>query len=121
MSQTSRGITATGDWVFGAGQQSYLTGNASIQADILTALKVWLGECFFNTAAGVDWKNLLGGKNPQAQAQILIQTRSVILGRSGVVSINSVQAILNSSRGLSIAYNINTIYSTQLTATIPLT
>ena len=112
-----RAIDASNDWAFGSGVQSYLTGEAAIEADIKTALLVFLGECFFALQAGVDWWNLTGGKNPAAQAGIILQCRTVILGRSGVVAVNSVTPTLVGRR-LSVAYNINTIYSKSVTGSV---
>ena len=110
--QTFRSLDATGDWVFGGGKSSYATGNTAIQFDIKTALQIFMGECFWDTSFGVDWWNLLGGKNPSAQASIILQVRTVILGVSGVSQINSVSISQNANtRSLSLQYNINTIFT----------
>ncbi len=102
--------------MWGQGRQNYLTGAAEINQDIATALKVFLGECFFDTGAGVDWLNLLGGKNAQA---IVLQCRTVIAKRVGVTKINSVNASLDrTSRLLSISYNVSTVYSLQTVNTV---
>lgn len=78
-----------------------------------------MGECFWDTSFGVDWWNLLGGKNPSAQASIILQVRTVILGVSGVTQINSVSVSQNStSRSLSIQYNINTIFTQSVTGAV---
>lgn len=117
--QTFRSLDTTGDWVFGGGRSSYATGNTAIQMDIKTALQIFMGECFWDTAFGVDWWNLLGGKNPSAQASIILQVRTVILGVVGVTQINSVSVSQNStSRTLSISYSINTIFSQNVTGTV---
>lgn len=106
----------TGDWQFGQGRQNYLTGAAEINQDIATALKVFLGECFFDTSFGVDWFNLNGGKNAQA---IVLQCRTVISRRPGVTKINKVFAFLDAtSRRLSITYNVSTVYSLQTINTV---
>ena len=117
--QKFRSLDATGDWVFGGGKSSYSTGNTAIQFDIKTALQIFMGECFWDTSFGVDWWNLLGGKNPSAQASIILQVRTVILGVSGVTQINSVSVSQNStSRTLSLNYSINTIFSQNVTGTV---
>lgn len=106
----------TGDWTFGQGRQNYLSGAAEINQDIATALKVFLGECFFDTSFGVDWFNLLGGKSASA---IVLQCRTVISRRRGVTKINSVTASLDTrSRRLSITYNVSTVYSLQTVNTV---
>lgn len=117
--QTFRSLDANGDWVFGGGQSAYATGNTAIQFDIQTALQIFMGECFWNTSFGVDWWNLLGGKNPSAQASIILQVRTVILGVIGVYQINNVSISQNRiTRGLSIQYNINTIFSKSVTGSV---
>ena len=107
----------TDDWAFGNGVQSYLTGEAAIEADIKTALQVFLGECFFALSAGVDWLNLIGGKNPAAQAGVILQCRAVILGINGVVSVNSVSPSLN-GRALTVAYSVNTAFSQNVSGSV---
>lgn len=117
--QTFRGIDSDGDWIFGRGRSSYLTGNEAIQADIKTALQIFMGECFWNTDFGVDWWNLIGGKNPAAQAGIILQTRTVILGVDGVTQINSVSPSFTSgTRRLALQYSVNTIFSQGVTGQV---
>ena len=105
-----------GDWTFGQGVQNYLTGAAEINQDIATALKVFLGECFFDTSFGVDWWNLIGGKNA---TNIVLQCRKVIAARPGVTKITSVTAALDArTRKLSISYNVSTVFSLQTINTV---
>lgn len=105
-----------GDWTFGQGRQNYLTGAAEINQDIATALKVFLAECFFDTSFGVDWFNLIGGKNAAA---IILQCRTLISQRRGVTKINKVDAFLDArTRGLSVTYNVSTVYSLQTINTV---
>ncbi len=101
---------STGDWTLGQGRQNYLSGLAEIEQDIATALKVFLGECFFDTTAGVDWWNLLGSRDG-AEA-IVLQCRRVIASRPGVTRINSVTPTSDGrTRRLTIAYDVSTVYS----------
>lgn len=117
--QTFRAIDADGDWVWGFGRSSYFRNNDAIQADIKTALQIFMGEVFWNTEFGVDWWNLIGGKNPSAQAGIILQTRTVILSVKGVAQINNVSvSFLSGTRKLSLQYSINTIFSQNITGTI---
>jgi hypothetical protein len=112
-----RAVDANLDWSFGSGIQSYLTGQAAIEADIKTALLVFLGECFFALQAGVDWANLIGGKNPAAQAGIILQCRTVILSRFGVTAVTSVSSTLIGRKPF-VAYSVNTIYSQNVTGVV---
>lgn len=111
-----RALDSTGDWQFGAGLQSYFVDERAINADIATALKVFLGECFFALDAGVDWWNLIGGKDEQG---IILQCRTVISQREGVVRINSVVANLDrATRKMSVMYNVDTIYSQSISNSV---
>lgn len=108
-----RAIDAEGDWVFGQGKGSYLAGVNAIIQDIDTALHIFLGECFWAVDFGVDWFNLIGGKAPQVQQNIILQCRQVISSRQGVTNINSVTVTFaNYRRSLSIVYDISTVYGT---------
>lgn len=106
-----RALDADGDWVFGQGRGSYLTGLDAIIQDIDTALHIFLGECSWSMTFGVDWFNLIGAKAPIAQQNIVLQCREIIATRQGVSKINSVEAVFtNFRRELSVQYNISTIY-----------
>jgi len=109
-----RALDAAGDWTFGMGRQNYLTGPAAIAQDVQTKIQSWLNDTFWAMNFGVDWRNLLGGKD---QAAILMQVRTMILKAQGIVKINSVQANLDSNRRLFISWSVNTIYSTTETGT----
>ena len=110
---TFRGLTATGDWTWGNGVQNYLTAEAAIEANIQTALQIFLGECFWATGFGVDWITLLSSAGEaQTAANIILQTRTIIIQSFGVTSVNSVRPSFNSSnRHFSLTYNISTIYA----------
>lgn len=108
--QLFRSLNSAGDWNFGFGLASYLTEQAAIVADIQTALQTFWNDAFWETTFGVDWINLLGTTN--SQNMILLQTRSIILSRAGVVAINAVSSNFNpQTRVLVLTYNITTIYS----------
>lgn len=108
-----RAIDSTGDWVFGQGKASYFTGVAEIIEDIDTALHLFMGEAFWSMKSGVDWWNLIGGKNPSAQQNIILQCRQVIASRWGVTKINSVEVLFTDyRRSLKVTYNIDTLYGT---------
>ena len=121
MSSPFRGIDSTGDWAFGYGKQSYFVRSQAVSVDIGTSLKMFLNDCFFALNTGIDWWNLLGGKNPTAQNEIVMQCRRTIAGVDGVVRINSVDAVFSSTeRRLSVTYNIDTVYSQNILGTITL-
>lgn len=107
-----RGIDGSEDWSFGKGRQSYFTDGNAIAANIRTRLFTFLGECFFALQDGVDWWNLIGGKNPSAQANIILQCRTIIANSYGVVRINSVVPVFQAgTRDLRVTYDIDTIFT----------
>lgn len=114
-----RSLTPTGDWTFGAGVQNYLRDEPAVELNIQTRLKSFLGDCFWAVEFGVDWWNLLGARNPQAQAAILIATRTMIASSYGVVRINSVTASTDrTTRLLTINYNIDTIFTRSVAGSV---
>ena len=114
--ETFRSLDADLDWTWGAGRQNYATLENAINLDIATALKVFLGEIFWATNVGVDWWNLLGGKNETA---IILQTRSTIIAREGVQRITSLVPTLNRrTRNLNLTYAIDTKYSRALQGSV---
>ena len=112
MSQVFRALTPDGDWMFGQGRGSYLQKSDAIKADIQTALKLFMGEVFWDLGAGVDWWNLLGGKGAATRAAIIVQCRAVINKVEGVSKINKVDASLDAAtRKLVVTYDIDTIFT----------
>ena len=110
---TFRGLTPSGDWTWGNGVQNYQTGEQAIETNIKTALLINLGECFWDTTFGVDWIGLLGSAGAaQTAANIILQTRTIIVKAFGVTAVNTVTPSFNSStRGFRLTYNISTIYA----------
>lgn len=112
MSQTFRALTPDEDWAFGNGRGSYFTKGDAISADVKTALRIFMGEVFWNTSFGVDWWNLLGGKTQYARPNIIIQCRAIIAGVEGVSKINSIDVVTDvRTRQLTVTYSIDTIYT----------
>ncbi len=111
-----RATTATNDWTFGKGLQDYFFNEAAVEANIRTKLLEWVGDCFFNQLAGVDWKNRL---DIGQQANVAVEVKQVILQCFGVVQILNFQASFSSStRFDQIAATIQTIYSPSATLNI---
>lgn len=112
MIQNFRGVTGSGDWMWGQGNGSYFRDGAAIAADIKTSVLFYLNDFFAAMDRGIDWRNLLGSKNPQAVQNILMQVRKTIININGVVRINSVVANVNSrTRRLTVSYNVSTVFS----------
>ena len=105
-----RNLDSSGDWQFGQGKGNYLAGNAAIGLNIRTRLLSWVGDCFFDLNAGVDWTNRLSLKN---QKRILdAELRRIILQSYGVTGIVSFSTTLDASARVYTAnYEVTTIFS----------
>lgn len=114
-----RALSPTGDWQLGQGVQNYLRDEKAIELNIQTRLKSFLGDCFWAIDFGVDWWELLGVKNPSAQAAIVLACRLMIAESYGVVRINSIVASTDRvTRRMTVTYNIDTIYSRSVVGTV---
>lgn len=110
-----RNLDASGDWTFGHGRQDFLRADRAIALNIRTRLMSFLNDCFWRMDFGIDWWNLTGSKNPAAQANIILQSRTMLANSFGVVRINSVEASIEvRTRRLRIDYDIDTIYTRNL-------
>lgn len=96
------------DWTFGRGKENFVNRNEAIGLNIKTRIKSWVGDCFFDQGAGIDWVNRLGSKNQRTLLEL--DLRRIILQSEGVTGINSFETFLN-GRNFSADYSINTIYS----------
>lgn len=107
------------DWTFGQGTGTYLIQQRAIAVDIKTAVLFFLNDFFAAMSTGIDWWNLLGSQNPAAKANILLQTRAAIISREGVVQINSATITVDpSTRRARVFFNIDTIYSRNVTGSV---
>ncbi len=103
-----REIDSDHDWLFGKGQNDYLTANAAIVQNINTRLSSFLGDCFFDLSAGIDWWNLLGGKD---QVSLNLSISAVILNTQNVTGIKQLSVSLSTVRNLTVRYKVQTTYS----------
>lgn len=101
-----RALDINGDWIFGKGLNDYKSGRDALAQNIQTRLNSFLGDCFFETSAGIDWFNLLGGKSKLA---IEIQVSAVLLNTDGVTAVLELSSVLNeATRDLTISYKVST-------------
>mgnify|MGYP001140431542 CR=1 FL=1 len=113
---TMRNLDPAGeDWTFGAGRNNYVDKNQEIALNVKTRVLSFLGDCFFDTEAGIDWFNLL---DYRYQDRLENSVQDVILKTPGVVGINSVDVLLGGNRNIIISYNLQTIYSSSYTGEI---
>lgn len=104
-----RGLDSQGDWLFGKGKNDYKKDNEAIAQNIKTRLQSFLGDCFFDVGAGLDWFNLLGSKD---QTALKLAVSATILNTSGVIKLIEISIDLSKTRVFSLQYEVQTIYST---------
>lgn len=103
-----RNLTAGHDWTFGKGISDYVNENKAIGLNIKTRLLSWVGDCFFDQKAGIDWVNRLGSKNQRNLLEL--DLRRVILQSEGVTELVSFDTVLT-GRQFTANYEVNTVYS----------
>lgn len=108
-----RGLSTSGDWLFGKGRNDYVSGKSAVAQNIRTRLLSFLNDCFFDKGAGIDWFNLLGGKN---QIAIDLAISATILNTPDVTGLERIYIDLSSSRNLTIEYKVETSFGTLASA-----
>lgn len=112
-----RSIDGEGDWVFGAGVQSYAIGESAILLDIQTKLSTFLTECFFDQTVGVPWFQLLSSKDINA---LILTLKQAIVNIDGVTGVSNLDFVLDSERNATVRYEVSTIYSQSMAGTVNL-
>jgi len=103
------------DWTFGSGLNNYLSGINAIVQDVNTRLKSFLGNCFFDLGAGVDWLHLMGAKD---QTALNLSISAVILNSTNVTGILQLSVKLDHpSRLFTVSYKAQTTLSTTISST----
>jgi hypothetical protein len=103
-----RALTLTGDWTYGAGLNNYLSNQSALAQQIGCRLISFLGDCFFDLGAGIDWFNLLGGKNTVA---LELAIRTTILNTPNVTGLVNVSLnLVDVSRTFSVSYTITSSF-----------
>lgn len=103
-----RALDSTGDWQFGKSKNDYISNNNTVKQNIKTRLLSFLGNCFFDITAGIDWFNFLSSKN---QAALNLSISSVILNTANVTGLLQLTVSLTENRLFSVSYNVQTAYS----------
>lgn len=106
-----RAIDANHDFTFGTGYNNYAVNQNAVIEVINTRLNSFLGDCFFDLSAGIDWFNLLGGKD---QISLNLAITAVILNTQNVVALAQLTAnLVRTTRAFSVSYQVQSVYSTQ--------
>lgn len=103
-----RALDSDHDWTFGKGLNDYKSNQKAIIQNIDTRLNSYLGNCFFDLGAGIDWFNLLGEKD---QTTLNLAISTVILNTTNVTGMKQFSTSLSPSRVFTVQYMVNTTYS----------
>lgn len=102
-----RANDANNDWIYGIAANAYKTNDLAVQQDIETKLQEWVGDCFFNLTAGIDWINRFSDGNRDDLEQ---EIRTLILKVNNVVNVNNLFTSLI-DRQFVVSYDVQTVYS----------
>lgn len=103
-----RQIDGDHDWTFGKGQNNYVRDGAAVGQNIDTRLSSFLGDCFFDTGAGLDWFNLLGAK---VTLPLNLAVSATILNTEGVTGIRLLSSQLDTARRYTVTYEVQTTFT----------
>ncbi|WP_425917555.1 hypothetical protein [Acinetobacter sp. TSRC1-2] len=105
-----RKLDENGDYVFGAGANSFHTNSPEAVAQaVLTRLNLWVGEWFADTSDGTGWNQSILGKQSGNLYELTLRQR--VLETPGVQSIEDFSGDLDTqTRKLTISIALNTIY-----------
>jgi len=101
-----RSLDVNHDWTFGAGKNNYRTNLNALAQNIQTRLLSFLGDCFFDLTAGINWVYYLGSRNKQDELQMVIA--DAILGTENVLRIEKLDLNINNQRKISLQYTVDT-------------
>lgn len=104
----TRALDSDGDWTFGAGRNNYKRDMKSVSQNISTRLASFLGDCFFDLGAGLDWLNLLGAKD---QTPLNLAISAVILNTQDVTGLLQLSIVRDADRNVTVRYRVQTAYS----------
>ena len=110
----SRNIDENGDWTFGKGRGNYAQGTAALMLNVRTRLLSFRNNCFFDMDAGIDWWNMLGGRD---RRRIAASAQKTILESYGVAGISSLVPSI-SGRRLGITAVVRFMDGTEMTDTV---
>ena len=103
-----RALDVNNDWTFGRGQNDYKRDLQAVAQDIQTNLSSFLGDCFFDLGSGIDWFNLLGGKDLVA---LNLAVSAAILNTQNVTGLLQLSVVVTPERLLVVTYQVQTTYS----------
>jgi hypothetical protein len=113
-----RAIDSTGDWTLGAGKANYATDERAIELNVLTRLRAWKNDCFFDLDAGIDW---LARLDKNQKENLINEIKILLIQTYGVMKVYDVVLVEDRrTRAISLTYTIDTIFSKNFTRAVAL-
>lgn len=103
-----RALDSNGDWTFGAGLNNYKQANLAVQQNVQTRISSFIGNCFFDLGAGINWYSFLSGKDSLGLSLALA---AVILNTPDVLGLLQLSFNVTPNRSFQIRYQVQTSYS----------
>ena len=104
-----RSVDVNNDWTFGKGKNNYRKDLEAVAQNIKTVLHSFLGDCFFDLRAGIDWFAYNGSKQEE---ELKIAISTAILGVNNIVSINEILASVGTDRNFLVQYEVQSSFGT---------
>lgn len=104
-----RKTDSQGNWLFGHGLADYANREEEIALDVKTALQEWVGNCWFNVDAGVDYATYLS--TPGTQEELRQSIGQVVASRGGVSQVLDVAIISIENRVINIKVDYISVYN----------
>lgn len=103
-----RELDINGDWNFGKGRNNYLRGKKALMLNLKTRLQCFLGDCFFDLSAGIDWFNLVGSKD---LLSLKLACSATILNTRDVTGLQTLNFSVNPrTRALTVTYRVASVF-----------
>lgn len=104
---TTRAVDKDGNFQFGNGLLNYKDGIQELKQNIITTIKSWKNDCFFDLEAGVDWNTYLTNYNTEEliKNDIIKNVKKI----DGVINLIDYNSYLQ-DRKLNITFTIQSIY-----------
>lgn len=103
-----RALDGNWDWKLGKGTGSYSGDSQAIAYDVKSKILSWVGDCFFDVQAGIDWKNILGSKDQKSQLDDAI--KKIIVEEYGIIELSFFESEI-SDRTYHCTVRFKTIYN----------
>lgn len=110
-----RSLSPEGDWNFGRSKVDYALDERSVELNLLTRIKSWKGNCFFDWGTGIDWTARM---DKNQKADLIAELKRLIIQSYGVVGVNSVTVGEGLNRSTVVYIDVDTIFSPSFTSTV---